>query len=73
MTLILTSLLKGLDVNYHLSETISTLSVQSEFRPYAEGSFMIFQSSARHCVQNMGENDSISLVFDIFRKGRGIL
>ena len=55
------------------NETISTLSVQSEFRPYAEGKLMIFTSSAPHCVQNMGQNDRISLVFDIFRKGRGIL
>ena len=55
------------------NETISTLSVQSEFRPYAEGKLMIFTSSAPHCVQNMGLNDRISLVFDIFRKGRGIL
>ena len=55
------------------NETISTLSVQSEFRPYAEGKLMIFTSSAPHCVQNMGQNDRISLVFDIFRKGAGIL
>ena len=55
------------------NETISTLSVRSEFRPYAEGKLMIFTSSAPHCVQNMGQNDRISLVFDIFRKGRGIL
>ena len=55
------------------NETISTLSVQSEFRPYAEGKLMIFTSSAPHCVQNMGQNDRISLVFDIFRKWRGIL
>lgn len=53
--------------------SISTLSVQSEFRPYAEGKLMIFTSSAPHCVQNMGENDRISLVFDLFRRGKGIL
>ena len=55
------------------NETISTLSVRSEFRPYAEGKLMIFTSSAHHCVQNMGSNDRISLIFDLFRKGRGIL
>ena len=53
--------------------SISTLSVQSESRPYAEGKLMIFTSSARHKVSNIGENDRISLVFDLFRKGRGIL
>ena len=53
--------------------SISTLSVQSENRPYAEGKLMIFLSSARHKVQNQGENDRISLVFDLFRKGKGIL
>ena len=53
--------------------SISTLSVQNENRPYAEGKLMIFLSSARHKVQNIGENDRISLVFDIFRKGKGIL
>ena len=55
------------------NETISTLSVRSEFSPYAEGKLMIFTSSAHHCVQNMGSNDRISLIFDLFRKGRGIL
>ena len=53
--------------------SISTLSVQNENRPYAEGKLMIFLSSARHKVQNIGENDRISLVFDLFRKGKGIL
>ena len=53
--------------------SISTLSVQNENRPYAEGKLMIFLSSARHKVQNIGENDRISLVFDIFRRGKGIL
>ena len=53
--------------------SISTLSVQSESRPYAEGKLMIFTSSARHKVSNIGDNDRISLVFDLFRKGRGIL
>ena len=53
--------------------SISTLSVQSESRPYAEGKLMIFTSSARHKVSNIGENDRISLVFDLFRKGRCIL
>ena len=53
--------------------SISTLSVQNENRPYAEGKLMIFLSSARHKVQNQGENDRISLVFDLFRKGKGIL
>ena len=53
--------------------SISTLSVQNENRPYAEGKLLIFMSSARHKVSNIGENDRISLVFDIFRKGKGIL
>ena len=53
--------------------SICTLSVQSEYRPLTEGSFLIFQSSARHKVQNMGDSDRISLIFDIFRKGAGIL
>jgi aspartyl/asparaginyl beta-hydroxylase (cupin superfamily) len=53
--------------------SISTLSVQNENRPYAEGKLMVFLSSARHKVQNIGENDRISLVFDMFRKGKGIL
>ena len=53
--------------------SISTLSVQNENRPYAEGKLMIFLSSARHKVQNQGENDRISLVFDLFRKGKGVL
>ena len=48
--------------------SISTLSVQNENRPYAEGKLMIFTSSARHKVQNMGDSDRISLIFDIFRK-----
>ena len=55
------------------NETISTLSVQSEYRPLTEGKLLIFQSSARHKVQNMGDSDRISLIFDIFRKGAGIL
>ena len=33
--------------------SISTLSVRSENRPYAEGKLMIFTSSAPHCVQNL--------------------
>ena len=53
--------------------SICTLSVQSEYRPLTEGKLLIFQSSARHKVQNMGDSDRISLIFDIFRKGRGIL
>ena len=53
--------------------SICTLSVQSEFRPLTEGKLLIFQSSARHKVQNMGDSDRISLIFDIFRKGAGIL
>ena len=48
--------------------SISTLSVRSENRPYAEGKLMIFTSSARHKVQNMGDSDRISLIFDMFRK-----
>ena len=48
--------------------SISTLSVQNENRPYAEGKLMIFTSSARHKVQNMGDSDRISLIFDMFRK-----
>ena len=48
--------------------SISMLSVQSESRPYAEGKLMIFTSSARHKVQNMGDSDRISLIFDMFRK-----
>ena len=53
--------------------SICTLSVQSEYRPLTEGKLLIFQSSARHKVQNMGDSDRISLIFDIFRKGAGIL
>ena len=53
--------------------SISTLSVQSEFRPYAEGKLMIFISSARHKVENIGDSDRISLIFDLFRRGKGIL
>ena len=53
--------------------SICTLSVQSEFRPLTEGKLLIFQSSARHKVQNDGDSDRISLIFDIFRKGAGIL
>ena len=53
--------------------SISTLSVQSEYRPLTEGKLLIFQSSARHKVQNMGDSDRISLIFDVFRKGAGIL
>ena len=53
--------------------SISTLSVQNENRPYGEGKLLIFMSSRRHKVSNIGENDRISLVFDIFRKGKGIL
>ena len=48
--------------------SISTLSVRSENRPYAEGKLMIFTSSAPHKVQNMGDSDRISLIFDMFRK-----
>ena len=48
--------------------SISTLSVRSENRPYAEGKLMNFTSSARHKVQNMGDSDRISLIFDMFRK-----
>ena len=48
--------------------SISTLTVRSENRPYAEGKLMIFTSSARHKVQNMGDSDRISLIFDMFRK-----
>ena len=54
-------------------KSICTLSVQSEFRPLTEGKLLIFQSSAPHKVQNIGDSDRISLIFDIFRKGRGIL
>ena len=54
-------------------KSICTLSVQSEFRPLTEGKLLIFQSSAPHRVQNIGDSDRISLIFDIFRKGRGIL
>ena len=54
-------------------KSICTLSVQSEFRPLTEGKLLIFQSSARHKVQNDGDSDRISLIFDIFRKGAGIL
>ena len=53
--------------------SICSLSVQSEFRPLTEGKLLIFQSSAPHKVQNIGDSDRISLIFDIFRKGRGIL
>ena len=53
--------------------SICSLSVQSEYRPLTEGKLLIFQSSARHKVQNMGDSDRISLIFDIFRKGAGIL
>ena len=53
--------------------SISTLSVQNENRPYAEGKLLIFMSSRRHKVSNCGDSDRISLVFDIFRKGKGIL
>jgi len=54
-------------------KSICTLSVQSEFRPLTEGKLLIFQSSAPHKVQNIGDSDRISLIFDLFRKGRGIL
>ena len=53
--------------------SICSLSVQSEYRPLTEGKLLIFQSSARHKVQNDGDSDRISLIFDIFRKGAGIL
>ena len=53
--------------------SICSLSVQSEYRPLTEGKLLIFQSSARHKVQNDGDSDRISLIFDIFRKGGGIL
>ena len=53
--------------------SICSLSVQSEYRPLTEGKLLIFQSSARHKVQNDGDSDSISLIFDVFRKGAGIL
>ena len=48
--------------------SISTLSVRSENRPYAEGKLKIYTRSARHKVQNMGDSDRISLIFDMFRK-----
>ena len=54
-------------------KSICTLSVQSEFRPLTEGKLLIFQSSAPHKVQNIGDSDRISLIFDLFRKVRGIL
>ena len=54
-------------------KSICTLSVQSEFRPLTEGKLLIFQSSARHKVQNDGDSDRISLIFDLFRPGAGIL
>ena len=54
-------------------KSICTLSVQSEFRPLTEGKLLIFQSSAPHKVQNIGDSDRISLIFDLFREGRGIL
>ena len=53
--------------------SICSLSVQSEYSPLTEGKLLIFQSSAPHKVQNIGDSDRISLIFDIFRKGRGIL
>ena len=53
--------------------SICSLSVQSEYRPLTEGKLLIFQSSARHKVQNDGDSDRISLIFDVFRKGAGIL
>ena len=53
--------------------SICSLSVQSEYRPLTEGKLLIFQSSAPHKVQNIGDSDRISLIFDLFRKGRGIL
>ena len=52
---------------------ICTLSVKNESRPQAEGKLMIFQSSAMHKVENMGRFDRISLIFDVFREGPGIL
>ena len=48
--------------------SISTLSVQNENRPFADGMLIIFTCSACHKVQNMGDSDRISLIFDIFRK-----
>ena len=53
--------------------SICSLSVQNEYRPLTEGKLLIFQSSARHKVQNDGDSDRISLIFDVFRKGAGIL
>ena len=52
---------------------ICTLSVKNESRPQAEGKLQVFRSSARHKVQNHGENERFSLIFDIFRRGRGYL
>ena len=51
--------------------TISILSVESEDRPQAEGKLLVFRSSAMHKVMNQGKNDRISLVFDVFREGKG--
>ena len=51
--------------------TISILSVESEDRPQAEGKLLVFRSSAMHMVENQGKNDRISLIFDVFREGKG--
>ncbi len=55
------------------SDTISILSVENESRPQAEGKLMVFKSSALHKVENQGENERFSLIFDVHREGRGKL
>ena len=60
-------------VQLPLSSGLSILSVESEERPQAEGKLQVFRSSARHKVQNHGENERFSLIFDIFRRGRGYM
>tara|TARA_B100001250_G_scaffold368622_1_gene351412 strand:- start:1412 stop:1996 length:585 start_codon:yes stop_codon:yes gene_type:complete len=57
--------------NLPLSDTISILSVENESRPLAEGKLLVFKSSALHKVENQGENVRYSLIFDIWREGRG--
>jgi len=57
--------------NLPFSDSISILSGENESRPLTEGKLLVFKSSALHKVENQGENVRYSLIFDIWREGRG--